>query len=202
MTITDYHRTIGFNSETEREKDDFYATDPQAINSLIEQHNIEFKEPILEPACGKGHLSERLKDFGYEVRSMDLIDRGYGETGIDFLAFKDSWNGDIITNPPFKLAQKFIEHSLEIIDSGNHIWMFLKLQYLEGLQRRKLFDRKQLKTVYVFSDRITCDRDCDFTRGSAVAYAWFEFEKGWNKDPILKWLYNKVPKEDNRKPLF
>ena len=41
--------------------------------------------PVLECACGEGHLSERLKYYGYDVVSRDLIDRGYGETGIDFL---------------------------------------------------------------------------------------------------------------------
>lgn len=66
--------------------------------------------------------------------------------------------------------------------------MFLKLLWLEGKARRQLYDLKQLKTVYVYSARVCCDRDCDFTKGSAVAYAWFEFEKDWQDEPKIKWL--------------
>ena len=66
--------------------------------------------------------------------------------------------------------------------------MFLKLQFLEGKSRRKLFDRKELKTVYVSSSRLMCAKNGDFKKfnSSAMAYAWFEFEKGYNKDTIIK----------------
>ena len=68
--------------------------------------------------------------------------------------------------------------------------MFLKLQFLEGQKRRKLFDRKELKTVYVSSRRIVCAKNGEFDKvsSSAVAYAWFEFEKGYIGNPIIKWV--------------
>ena len=121
---------------------------------------------------------------------MDLIDRGYkdAETGINFLNFNEKWSGDIVTNPPFKLAQEFIEHALDIVETRSRVYMFLKIQYLEGKQRKQLFDKKQLKTVYVFSERISCSKECDFSDRSAVAYAWFEFEKDWDGEPTIKWL--------------
>lgn len=68
---------------------------------------------MLEPACGEGHLSKRLIELGVDVHSSDLINRGYGEV-VDFFNI-DSWEGDLITNPPYKIAQKFVEHSIEII---------------------------------------------------------------------------------------
>ena len=125
---------------------------------------------------------------------MDLIDRGYGETGINFLDYNEKWSGDIVTNPPFKLAQEFIEHALDIIETRCRVYMLIKLQYLEGKARRELYDRKQLKTVYVFTNRLTCSRKCDFNEGSAVAYAWYEFEKDWNDEPKIKWI---TKEEDN-----
>lgn len=68
--------------------------------------------------------------------------------------------------------------------------MFLKLTFLEGKTRRALFDTKQLKTVYVSSSRIICAKNGVFENvgGSAVAYAWFEFEKGFQGDPVIKWI--------------
>lgn len=93
-----------------------------------------------EVACGEGHLSERLKEYGHEVYSTDLIDRGYGVGGIDFLECPDKWDGDILTNPPYKFAQQFVEHGLELVNDDSKVFMFLKLQFLEGKARRKLFD--------------------------------------------------------------
>lgn len=112
---------------------------------------------------------------------------------MDFLKCNDTFQGDIITNPPYKYAKEFVEHALDLIPEGNKVFMFLKLQFLEGKSRRKLFDKNQLKTVYVSSSRILCARNGDFETvkkggGSAVAYAWFEFEKGYNSEPIIKWI--------------
>ena len=80
--------------------------------------------------------------------------------------------------------------------------MFLRLQWLEGLKRKDLYDKMQLKTIYVYSDRVCCSRHCDFTEGSAVAYAWFEFEKDWNDEPKIKWLSTKDLENENQQTLF
>lgn len=86
-----------------RENDDFYATDPKAVDMLC---NLEkFSQTILEPACGQGHIAKTLEAHGYKVLACDLIDRGYGTAGIDFLTLdKQNVNADVITNPPYKLA--------------------------------------------------------------------------------------------------
>lgn len=74
------YKTLGASNHTdkEREKDDYYATDPIAIDKLltVERPN----ENVWECACGAGHLSERLKEHGYNVLSTDIIDRGYADT--------------------------------------------------------------------------------------------------------------------------
>lgn len=80
------------HSETEREVNDYYATDPKAGKMLMELE--EFAHKIWEPACGQGHLSEEFKKIGHEVHSTDLIDRGYGLGGQDFLAIDNLiWGG-------------------------------------------------------------------------------------------------------------
>ena len=145
---------------------------------------------IWEPACGDGRLSKRLEELGYNVKSTDLIDRGYGTGGVDFLKCNDVFDGDILTNPPYNLALEFIEHALDLIHDGGKVFMFLKLTFLEGQKRRRLYDRKCLKYVYVSRSRIACLKNgVDMKNASsAVAYAWFEFEKGWVGDPIVKWI--------------
>lgn len=111
--------TIGASnhSEKERHKDDYYATDPKAVELLLE--NETFNHSIWECACGEGHIAKVLESNGYSVISTDLIDRGYGVGGIDFL--KQTKNmcgntGDIITNPPYKLALEFAQHALDIVE--------------------------------------------------------------------------------------
>ena len=49
------------------------------------------------------------------------------------------------------------------------------------------------KCVYVSSSRILCAKNAMFDEmkaggGSAVAYAWFEFEKGYKGKSELKWI--------------
>lgn len=68
--------------------------------------------------------------------------------------------------------------------------MFLKLQFLEGKQRKELFKKYPPKVVYVSSSRLICAKNGDFSeyKSSAVAYAWFVWEKGFKGDPIIKWI--------------
>lgn len=174
------------HSINERETDDFYATDPIAIDLLLEQE--EFNKNILEPACGMGHLAKRLEKFGHNVTSYDLINRGFGEQK-DFFAIKE-FNGDIITNPPYKEAINFIQHSLDIISNGAKVAMFLKLLFLESRGRKTFFQKYPPKTLYVCSGRVPCARGGRFEDfpSSATAYAWYVWEKGSYTDPIIKWI--------------
>lgn len=187
------YKTLGASNHTdkEREKHDFYATEPKAMDLLLEQE--EFNKNIWECACGTGCLSEQLIKKNYIVKSTDLIDRGYGIGGVDFLKQTEMWNGDIITNPPYKYAVDFIYKALELIPDGNKVAMFLKIQFLEGKSRRKLFDKYPPKTIYVSSSRLLCAKNAEFEKmiaggGSAVAYAWYVWEKGFNGDTVVKWI--------------
>ena len=178
------------HSKTEREDNDFYATEPKALELLLDLE--QFDPYVWECACGKGHLSEVLRNRGYIVKSTDLINRGYGQGGVDFLKCTDKHNGDIITNPPYKYAQQFVEHALDIIPDGCRVAMFLKLTFLEGKNRRSLFDKSPPEVIYVSSSRLPCALGGDFTAlkqtSSAVAYAWFIWRKGFTGEPRVRWF--------------
>lgn len=152
--------------------------------------NLEkFSQTILEPACGQGHIAKTLEAHGYKVLACDLVDRGYGTTGIDFLTLdKQNVNVDVITNPPYKLAQEFVEKAMSVVASGHKVAMFLKLTFLETAKRRELFKKYPPKTVYVASQRIACWPNGKPTTQSMVCYAWFVWEKGFSGDTILKWF--------------
>ena len=174
------------HSNEERQEDDYYATEPRATELLLDEE--KFDEWVLEPACGQGHMSDVLVSRGYKVLSCDKVDRGYGVVK-NFFDFT-SWHGDIVTNPPYKFSKEFVEHALEIIEPGHKVAMFLKLQFLEGKQRKKLFLSTPPTVVYVSSKRLNCAKNgrFDLQPSSAVAYAWFVWEKGFKGSPIIKWI--------------
>ena len=132
-------KTLGASNHTdaERQREDYYATEPKATEWLCKLEQFEGR--ILEPSCGEGHMSRVLEAAGYEVVSRDLVDRGYGEVA-DFLSIDNlAWDGNIVTNPPYKYAQQFVEKALSIIPEGKKVAMFLKLTFLEGKARRAMF---------------------------------------------------------------
>lgn len=178
--------------ENERQNEDYYATDPKAIDLLLDVET--FNNNIWECAVGEGHLAKNLSNNKYDVRCSDIVDRGYNNTEIvDFLTYNENWNGDIITNPPYKYALEFVQKSLEIIPTGNKVAMFLKLTFLEGQKRRKFFDKYPPKFVHVLSKRVDCAKNGDFEAmkqggGTALAYAWYVWEKGYNGKTIVDWI--------------
>lgn len=174
-----------------REEHDYYATDPVALELLLERES--FQHNVWECACGEGHLSRVLEEHGYDVLSSDLVDRGYGIWPVDFLQATQIFEGDIITNPPYKYAMEFVEHALELVKDGSRVAMFLKIQFLEGKSRRELFDKAPPKLIYVASGRINCCKNGDFSKeqrgnNSAQAYAWFIWEKGYTGEPTVRWF--------------
>lgn len=180
------------HSSEERAEYDYYATDPVAVEMLLEKER--FNHYIFEPACGGGHIAEGLKKSGYDVLCADIVDRGYSgqfETA-DFLqtAFHPRNSRDIITNPPYAQAREFVEHALDVSQESVKIAMFLKLTFLEGAKRKKLFDKYPPKKIYVFRNRIDCWKNGikPAKPSKAVCYAWFVWEKGFTGKPIIDWI--------------
>lgn len=172
-----------------RQCNDFYATEPIAIKVLLEKETFS---NVWECASGQGHLADELQKNNILARKSDIVDMTDDTEILDFLSDDiTEWEGDIITNPPFKHSQQFVEKALDIIPIGNKVAMFLKLSFLESVSRKKLFDRKDLKLVLIPRHRINCAKNGDFQKykSSAVCYAWFIFEKGYNKLPTIDWIY-------------
>lgn len=190
------YSTLGASNHSvvDREQNDYYATEPRALEMLLELE--KFYPYVWECACGEGHLSEVLKRHGYYVRSSDIIDRGYPGTEIlDFLKvtvdeMNMQYTRDIITNPPYKYAKEFVEHALDISMDGTKVAMFLKLQFLEGKARKALFKKYPPTKLYVSSERLKCAPNGNFekVKSSAVAYAWFIWEKGYKGETIVRWF--------------
>lgn len=173
----------------ERQKEDYYATDPRAAELLLEV------EPdlnnIWECACGEGHLAEVFRKAGKLNLATDIVDRGYVDCTKDFLDENIAgYVGDIVTNPPYKYAKEFVEKALEIVPNEHKVCMFLKVTFLEGKARKEFFKKYPPKIVYVCSGRIPCAKNGDFDKypSSAVAYAWYVWEKGYQGQTVIRWI--------------
>lgn len=177
----------------ERQNEDFYATSPEAIDKLKAVYEIP--KNIVEISAGNGHLSERLKELGHNVISWDIVQRDYPLDKVqDFLAVNELPKGySILTNPPFKISDKFVLHSLDLLEDGQQVIFFLKIQFLESQKRYKeIFSKYLPKYIFVFSERCLCAMNGEFEidgkrQSSAVCYAWYVFEKGFKGDTILRW---------------
>jgi hypothetical protein len=162
---------------------DFYRTPPEATEALL---NVEhFDGEIWESACGDGAICKVLEIHGHTIKATDLIDRGYGEVH-DFLS-SPYRSDNIITNPPFRLAEQFIRLSLE--RTTRKVAMLCKLQFLEGAKRKQMFESTPLKTVWVFSKRLTMTRNGEKMDNSGmICFAWFVWSHGYTGRPTLGWL--------------
>lgn len=182
----------------DREEHDFYATQPEAIDYLFRHEG--FGNKIRECSAWMWHLSNRMIEYGKTVLASDLIDRGCDNIkhGIDFLTCSKNWNGDIITNPPYKYAKEFIYKALELIPIWNKVAMFLRVQFLESKGRYELWKNNPPKKILVFSWRMSCAMNWDFKAHSwfAVPYAWYIWEKWYNwstniERALVDWKFDK-----------
>ncbi|MCI7208535.1 MAG: hypothetical protein MSA15_21390 [Clostridium sp.] len=185
----------GGNSSTKREENDYYATAPETTKLFLDIFKEDLGESILEPACGEGHLAEVLKEYfpNSNIDCIDLINRGYGTGGIDFLTYNTDKKYDtVITNPPFKYAKEFILKGLEL--SNRYVIMLCKIQLLEGVNRKEMFFNTPLKYIYVHTTRQATWKNGEETdsRGkkwaTTMCLAWFVWEKGYNEEPIVRWI--------------
>lgn len=183
------------HTEQEREPHDYYATDPIAAEWLLKIEDFPKDEPIWECCAGECHLADVFVDNGYSVRKSDIVKRRDDIEQLNFLNPKNSerWNGNIITNPPYSMAYEIIVQALSLIPNDKKVAMFLKVTFLEGKERKRLFEAFPPKTIWVSSSRILCAKNGQFERmkqsgGSAMAFAWFVWRKGYKGDTIVKWF--------------
>ena len=190
------YTTLGASnhSKLDRVEYDYYATSPIATRMLLEKET--FSPNIWECASGGDHIVKVLKEAGYNVWATDIVDRTGHTEILDFLTSDVKFDGDIITNPPYSMAQTFVEKALDSVTDGHKVAMYLRLLFLEGKKRQQLFRQRNLKTVYVAAARMGCGANGKFFdqereyEGGSVAFAWFVWEKGYEGDPVIKWFNN------------
>lgn len=170
----------------ERAKNDWYTESPAAVRALLASE--PFWGTIHDPACGAGNIPKTCIEMGHAATGSDLIDRGYGQTGFDYLE-SNQRHDNLVSNPPFNLSEKF---ALKALAEARHkVALLVRLSWLEGDGRHKrLFKPHPPARVLVFINRLSMPPGgVDMpAKGGAVAYAWVVWEKGHRGPTQFDWI--------------
>ena len=135
----------GKRKRTKSKSNDFFPTPSECTRAVLNALP-HLPTPIWEPACGDGAICRVLEEFGYTLKeASDLIDRGYGRGGVDFLSLRPVLTphcGTIITNPPYKLARPFVDLALEYAQT---VVMLCKLKLFSRATPRALVGDNPIK---------------------------------------------------------
>lgn len=179
------------HSDYERALNDYYSTDPSAV-TLLDKHGLLDKDKnYFETAVGSGSIANELSRLGYNVtRTLDLIDRNYPNTiTTDFFEYDEKFEGNTITNPPYKNINDWILHSLDI--TSDKVYIFCRIQTLESYNRYiKIFKDNPPVWVCPFVKRVQCYRDDDRSfKSSTICYSWFIWDNNdKSNETRIKWL--------------
>ncbi len=187
------HAVMAQRFEPKDSPDDF-PTPPWATRALMEHilgvpHRFRDKT-CLEPACGRGYMSKPLKEYFGTVDSADAYHYGYAPVR-DFLTYPyEAQSHDwVITNPPFRLAEEFVERALVVAREG--VAILARTVFLESVGRfENIFSKMPPSKFAQFSERVPMVKGrVDPKASTATGYAWFVWEKGAEiYDPRLMWV--------------
>ncbi len=159
---------------------ELYETPAVAVHALLKVET--FGREIWEPAAGRGAIVRELQAMGFSVVATDLVDYGVPgfHTGLDFTTHRFPFGRmplDMMTNPPFSMAQAFAERGLLYC---HKVALLLRTSFLGAECRHAWFKRSCLARVHVFSNRLPMmHRDGWEGKKSTsnVDHAWFVFER-------------------------
>lgn len=94
----------------------------------------------------------------------------------------------IVTNPPYELAEEFVQRALSIGPPGK-VAMLLRTVWLEGQGRRsRLWSRRPPARVWVFSKRPMFARDGASWQSGLISFSWFVWDKSHEGPTHLGWI--------------
>lgn len=183
------------NTKTNKdtENNHLYNTPIEALEAAWAEGIFERFDVYYDPCNGLGKISDFLKSKGKNVHTSDLVDYGNADFVQDFLKVVRAPRGTqcIVHNPPFKLTEEFVDHSLILCDD---LIMFNRATVMETNSRsRKHKDGIwPLKEFYSFGNRVSCTEGVEEKKtANAVWYSWYVYDRYYNGKPTVDWLFTK-----------
>lgn len=200
---------VGVNSkDPNRNENDLYRTPP--IATYILNKYADLPHYIIEPCAGYGNISAELIRCGHDVVSYDLHSYEtesltYIHTPYDVLELEPHGRHfGFVTNPPYNNNLPY-KITLKALEEYDYVALLVRLTFLEGIRRKKIFDRIKPTQIIFFSDRIKFDNAhrepiemCDQI-GGMIAYCWVIFDQRLkNQHTDCKWVCMKDEYEEWR----
>ena len=173
----------------DRHKSDYYITPiKQIVKFLNEFQKIEkINGVILDPCAGgdKEHTMSypaALKEIGVKnkIKTVDIRKDSRAEIKNDYLKLDCEGLFDIIiTNPPFNIARKIIDKSLNDVKEGGFVIMLLRLNYFGSQKRFDLWNKHLPKYCFVHHKRMSFTDD---GKTDSIEYCHMVWQKGHNPE--------------------
>jgi hypothetical protein len=171
-------------------RDDCYETPRVAIEALLRVETLPHR--LWEPACGRGSIVKVLRTAGHQVLASDLVNYGDPTSlhGVDFLMERRLPAGFdmIITNPPFKLAEQFVAHAIQLCP---RVIMLLRLAFYESNRRSYILENCGLARIYVFRKRLPMMHRNEWEgpkANSGMAFAWYIWDRAHHEPTTIRRL--------------
>jgi hypothetical protein len=172
---------------------DLYQTAPEAVWALLRHETLP--HTLWDASCGPGNIVRILRANGHDVLATDIKDYASPHQDLagiewDFLQLQQPpcMIEAIIQNPPYYVADEFVEHSLELVPKA---YFLLRLAWLESMARLPFFKRGMLRRVLVFSNRLPMQHRDGWTgkrSSNTTAFAWFVFDREYRGLPEVRWI--------------
>lgn len=185
----------------EREGRDFYATPPWVTQALL--RHVRLRGPIWEPCCGDGAMAKVLAENGHAVVATDIAERGFGTSGVDFMACDTVPGGcrAIVTNPPYgdsgshggqsrspAAMLKFLHHAMTLTKSvQGQLALLVRLQWVAGKRAADMMSAGPFAAMVVLTKRIQWFDMGEKTNTAQHHHAWvvFDHRHGKGQPPAL-----------------
>jgi hypothetical protein len=170
------------NRGYERQEQNFYPTPAWVTEALL--RTVRLPKGIWEPCCGDGAMARVLESHGHHVVGTDLVDRGYGEGGRDFLMesrLPDSVTA-IVTNPPYgrTLLPRFVDHALALTRPvGGMVALLVNVQWQTAAENSKRLRMPAFDASVILTDRIRFIPDTKERPGEN--HCWLVWD--WSRTP-------------------
>ena len=181
MTANTSSAVMQQRSEPHDSLDDF-PTPPWATRALCERLQTMGAIDLYtcrEPAANRGHMVRPLSEYFASVEASDIHDYGAGYPVQDYLFGPPPAPVDwTITNPPFRLAEQFIQRAFQTSTDG--VAVIVRSAFLEGVGRHKnLFKLNPPSLILQFTERVVMHKGKLSEKGStATAYCWLVWQMG------------------------
>lgn len=183
------------------------------IEWLVKRGFVLSDLTAIEPCANRGYMVAPMAEAFGKVIGLDVHDYGAGFEVDDYLFGPATRKADMtFMNPPFRLAQQFIERALKTTRLG--VGVFVRSAYVEGEQRyEQLFSQNPPTAILQFVERVVIHKGIVRRAGeiyfdqaanngegkekrasSATSYIWLFWDCTLAPDPNLVPEFHWIPK--------